>query len=74
MTDAGPGPVAITLLMGNSGRDRPVIDAVELIGGTSYAAPRDLGLDVEIEQPAMRGCRASTPGWARLRLGWLREP
>jgi hypothetical protein len=51
MTDAGPGPVAISLLLANSSRGRPIIDAVELIGGTSYPAPRELGLDVEIEQP-----------------------
>lgn len=51
MSGAGPGPVAITVLVGNSNRDRPVIDAVELIGGTGYAAPRVLGLNVEIEQP-----------------------
>jgi hypothetical protein len=51
MTDAGPGPVAITVLMGNSSRDRPVIDALELIGGTRYVTPRILGLNVEIEQP-----------------------
>ena len=51
MTDAGPGPVAIALLMQKSGRGRPVIDAVELLGGISYVAPRVLGLDVEIEQP-----------------------
>jgi hypothetical protein len=46
-TDSSPGPVAITFLLRNSGHDQPVIDAVELVGGTSYASPRELGLDAE---------------------------
>jgi hypothetical protein len=49
MTDAGPGPVAFGILLQNSGRCRPVIDTVTLIGGTSYAAPRELGLNVETQ-------------------------
>ncbi len=65
-------PVAITFLIGNSGRDRPVIDAVELIGWTSYAAPRVLGLNVATDAPVPE-CRTSTPGCARLCLAWLRE-
>jgi hypothetical protein len=45
--DSSQGPVAITFPLVNSGRDRPVIDAVEFLSPTRYAAPRVLGLEVE---------------------------
>ena len=66
-TDSSPGPVAITFLLRNSGRDRPVIDAVELVGGTSYATPRELGLDAETA-PRCADV-GGPPGWPRLHLG-----
>jgi hypothetical protein len=45
--DSSQGPVAITFPLVNSGRDRPVIDAVEFLSATRYAAPRVLDLEVE---------------------------
>jgi hypothetical protein len=45
------GPVAITIPIENSGTDRPVIDAVEFLSSTRYAAPRVLALGVATWTP-----------------------
>jgi hypothetical protein len=45
-TDPGGGPLGFIIPIRNSGRAPTVIDGVELIGGTRYADPHLLALDV----------------------------
>jgi hypothetical protein len=45
-TDAGQTPAGFIIPIFNSGHGQAVIDAVTIVGGTSYAGPRELGLDV----------------------------
>jgi hypothetical protein len=44
--DFSQTPVGFTIPIFNSGRGLAVIDAVDTVGGTSYAAPRELGFAV----------------------------
>jgi hypothetical protein len=44
--DVSQTPVGFIVPIFNSGHGLAVIDAVEAVGGTSYAAPRELGLSV----------------------------
>jgi|HubBroStandDraft_6_1064221.scaffolds.fasta_scaffold116693_2 hypothetical protein len=45
-TDVGQTPAAFILPVDNSGAGPAVIDSVDLVGGTRYATPRLLGLEV----------------------------
>jgi hypothetical protein len=45
-TDAGQTPAGFIIPIVNSGPGRAVIDAVSIVGGTSFPAPRELAVDV----------------------------
>ena len=53
-TDVGQTPAGFIIPIFNSGHGQAVIDAVSLVGGTSYAGPRELGLDVLSADPTRR--------------------
>jgi hypothetical protein len=45
-TDVGQSPVGFVIPISNSGGGRAVIDGVEVVGGTNYSGPRELGVEV----------------------------
>jgi hypothetical protein len=65
----GQGPVGFILPMYNSGHGLAVIDAVALVGGTRYAGPRVLGLEVVASAACGGAWPAKTDGGAFVMIG-----
>lgn len=68
-TDLGQTPAGFIIPILNSGHGQAVIDAVSIVGGTSYAGPRELALDVLTADNCAGAGSARPDGRAFVMLG-----